>query len=107
MYFEVLEDYGGGVCIVPLIYVVMIMGGSTSHSIWDSSGMSMAYLSSLYFVASMVLKNPLCILLVGIIRAVSLDTSWYPFDYQSSSSCHIPLPVIHLPAYRLHVFVLQ
>ena len=40
------------VYIVPLIHVVIVMGGSTIHSSWDRSAWRMAYLSSLQLVAS-------------------------------------------------------
>ena len=40
------------VCIMPCIFAVIIMGGSTIHASWDKSGWRMAYLSSLQLVAS-------------------------------------------------------
>ena len=38
------------VCIMPLILVVIVMGGSTIHPSWDKSGWRMAYLSSFQLV---------------------------------------------------------
>lgn len=43
------------VCMVPLIPVVMMMGGNTSHPIWDGSTWSMEDLCSFRVVAS--IKN--------------------------------------------------